>query len=209
MSRVKEKLMLDISHWNNFPDNIDHQFVMVKLTEGIGYVDPKACEHIKECAANNTPVGVYHFVRADLNGNSLREVEHFINNVKLYSNVEVIALDVEGASLRVPGIEGIIQQFVKLLMSEFPNKKVVVYCSANEAKRFSECGCELWVADWSSATIEDSSNKYGFNVEHVWAWQFTPNYNGAGYDGSYIFKSLDGGDFITELVALLDKYNIR
>lgn len=64
---------VDVSHHQGLIDwgaalRSGISFVYVKLTEGVGYTDPKADLHIKTARTAGTLVGGYHFARPDTNG---------------------------------------------------------------------------------------------------------------------------------------------
>ena len=87
---------IDISNWqaNLNAGTINADFVIVKATEGTGYVNPVCDRHYQQAKAAGKKLGVYHFAR---NGsNSARaEAEFFVNNIKGYIKEAILVLDWE------------------------------------------------------------------------------------------------------------------
>ena len=90
----------DVSHHQGTVDyksaaNAGHAFVVVKASEGVGYVDPAFATNRAKAHAAGLAVGLYHFARA---GDPIAEAEFFCATTDPLSPGEFIVLDWE-----VPG----------------------------------------------------------------------------------------------------------
>ncbi len=91
---------IDVSHWQGDIDwqrvaNDDVAYVLIKLTEGVGYVDPRAHEYARGAREAGLEVGFYHFAtpKAD---DALEEAAAFLEALDDAPDYTVIpALDLE------------------------------------------------------------------------------------------------------------------
>lgn len=88
---------IDIAHHQGNPDfkrikaaGID--YVMVKATEGVNYVDPCFAANAAAAIAAGLPIGVYHFLRAGIAADQARDC---IAAIKPYKVTWPVAVDVE------------------------------------------------------------------------------------------------------------------
>jgi len=84
----------DLSHFNtgielSIAKESGLQFVFLKATEGLTFVDPTYEERLKECRDLGIPVGAYHFGTGD---DPVFQSEHFM---RVASTADVLALDFE------------------------------------------------------------------------------------------------------------------
>lgn len=87
---------IDISKWQDSLNagTIPADFVIIKATEGVGYVDPSCDKHFQQALKAGKKLGVYHFARPD--GNSaIAEAEFFVANIKGYIKKAILVLDWE------------------------------------------------------------------------------------------------------------------
>lgn len=104
---------IDLSHWNAVTDSNfypDCEFIIVKATEGKGYVDVQAKSHLTQwdvyCEKVGQPplFGFYHFARPDIGNTWKEEAEHFLERVadildyKYVTFPYIMALDVEAGA---------------------------------------------------------------------------------------------------------------
>ena len=87
---------IDISNWQSginlsaIAKDID--FVIVKATEGIGFVD-KSCDRFFQAAKDlGKPLGFYHFARTN---DARKEADFFYQNTKNYFGQAIPILDWE------------------------------------------------------------------------------------------------------------------
>ena len=162
--------------------------VVVKATEGIGWVDKSCDGFVQQCLTHGIPFGFYHFAR---NNNAASEAEYFRNNTKGYERRGIPILDWEdGQSVAW------VNQFVEhyhALTGIWP----WVYGNAwrfNQGTVNPNCG--RWIAGYPQSGIMDinfgmnNPFPYAVNGGGVCAWQFTSCARIAGYGGN-----LDGDVF--------------
>lgn len=73
-------------------------FLIIKATEGTGYVDKSCDKHYQRAKKQGKLLGVYHFARPDLNkgtDGAKREANYFYNNCKNYFREAIVVLDWE------------------------------------------------------------------------------------------------------------------
>lgn len=88
---------IDISMHQNGLDlsKVSCDFVIVKATEGIGYVDP-LCDHFYQQAKRlGKKLGFYHFARPTAANDPIEEARFFYNNTKNYFHEAIPILDWE------------------------------------------------------------------------------------------------------------------
>lgn len=89
---------VDVSHWQKPQDWHKHkadgkQFVFVKATEGVGYVDPMFKAHVQGARNAGLLVGAYHFFRPSLP--YAIQAEHFLTTCSAVTLDLPPALDME------------------------------------------------------------------------------------------------------------------
>ena len=85
---------IDISNYQRSIDisAVPCDFVIVKSTEGTGYVSPSFTSQINAAANAGKLLGVYHYI----NGvGAEAEMQHFYNNIKPWVGKAIICLDWE------------------------------------------------------------------------------------------------------------------
>lgn len=87
----------DQSYWQ--PNQItEGDFILVKATEGTGYVDP-TCDAKYQMNKNaGKCLGVYHYARPDLGTTAKDEAKFFVDNIKGYIGEAILVLDWESAN---------------------------------------------------------------------------------------------------------------
>ncbi|GAK30558.1 lyzozyme M1 [Weissella oryzae SG25] len=133
---------------------IGADFVIVKATEGLNYINPVADQHYQQAKAASKLLGVYHFMTAD---DPRAQAEFFVNNVGGYVGEAVLVLDFEAGGLAL-GSNGakVFLDRVKELTGVAP----LIYMSK----------CTINQMDWSAVAPD-----YG-----LWAAQYA-NYARTGY----------------------------
>ena len=91
---------LALSHWQSDFDAFNSvDFAIIKVTEGVGYVDP-ACDKLYQKAKKaGKLLGVYHFARPDLGNSAIEEADWFIKNIQGYLREAILVLDWESGCL--------------------------------------------------------------------------------------------------------------
>lgn len=87
----------DQSYWQ--PNKVtDGDFILIKATEGTGYVDPTCDAKYQLNKSAGKLLGVYHYARPDLGTTPEEEARFFVENCKGYIGEAILALDWESAN---------------------------------------------------------------------------------------------------------------
>lgn len=147
--------LIDISSWQSgldlpglYAKNPALDGVIVKLTQGTGYINPDADSWLSWLRANGKPFGTYHYL--DGSG-AAAEARHYVEALKKYPG-GVLALDYE-AGVMQKGTD-----YLKAALDEvhrLTGIKPLVYCSqvscleAQDFTAISAAGYLLWVAQYA------------------------------------------------------------
>ena len=144
----------DMSKWQN---NVvsDKDFIIVKATEGTGYVDPTCDAKYQMNKKAGKLLGVYHFARPDLQkgtDGARREAQYFVNNIKGYIGEAILVLDWEQ-----PGTTGQVD-WAKAWLDEvyrLTTVRPLIYMSAsvvngNNWSSVANANYGLWIAGYPS-----------------------------------------------------------
>lgn len=183
-------LVADVSSWN--PDTpaffqtlrrANTKAVIVKLSEGTGYRNPKAAQQVKNAWANNMHAHGYHYAQFQTAAQAEAEARYFASTAKLrgLNQTSVMALDLEDASLKGE-LTGRVAAFLAALKKAgYP--KVDLYTSASwiwyhrvDLTKLPQLN--LWIARYQATQP---------GVANVGTWQFTSNFQGLKVDMSYDF----------------------
>lgn len=95
---------IDISGWQSGIDvsAVDADFVIVKATGGIGYVNPDFRRQADQTLASGKMLGLYHFAGDSNPGSWEQEAAHFIETVRDYIGRAVMVLDWEADATEWP-----------------------------------------------------------------------------------------------------------
>lgn len=171
---------IDISSWNgdiNIAVLQDCDFVIVKATEGLTYVNPYYSKADETLAANKL-LGVYHYGRMN---NASAEADHFIKHYKKFKYRAIPVLDWE-ENQSVAWVNEFVRHF---------HEETGVWCwiYANPW-RFNQGGveknCSRWIAAYPNDKVAYFSTDPG-NVPptdgEVCAWQYSSNGRVSPYEG--------------------------
>ena len=162
--------------------------VVVKATEGLGYVGKHCDKFIQQCISNGIPFGFYHFGR---NSDAKAEAEFFRKSTVGYEGKGIPVLDWE-ADQSVSWVNAFVERYHELT-GVWP----WVYANPwrfKQGKVNENCG--RWVAGYPKNGITDinygidNSLPGSYNVGSVCAWQFSSSVRIGGYNGN-----LDGDVF--------------
>ena len=189
---------IDISNWQKelsiaaIKNQVD--FIIVKATEGIGYVDKSCDGFVQACIKNDVPFGFYHFAR---NNNAAAEAEYFRNQTKGYEGKGIPVLDWEDDQ-SVSWVNKFVERYHELT-GVWP----WVYGNPWRFKQGTvNKNCGRWVAGYPKNGITDinygvnNSLPDSYNVGSVCAWQFSSSVTLSGYSGG-----LDGDVFYGDKAA--------
>lgn len=183
---------IDISSWQDDIDlrkvivNNSLDFVIIKATEGAGFVE-KTCDYwVQTCISNGTLWGFYHYAYSD--GNAPEdEAMFFYEACKNYFGHGIPILDIETDKISDWG--NWCQRFIDkihALTGIYP----MIYTSSAFMDRFEKtklpATCGMWVAQYpyyahgfDNITYEDGSYPWPF----IAIWQFTSQGQLSGYTG--------------------------
>ena len=161
-------------------------FVIMKLTEGITFDDPKAAAYLAMIEEDDTAeppaIGFYHYARPEYNTPE-DEAKHFLRqlkNVYEYKRGAVLALDVEGRALSVKGLDNWCWTWCDYVY-RMTGVKPMIYLQKAALKQLPRCATSdfgLWVASWSDT-----------KPRKVQPWPFVAiwQYSSLGLDKDYFF----------------------
>lgn len=183
---------IDISKWQSGIDlsAVNADFVIVKATEGIGYVDKSCDGFFQKALSLGKKLGFYHFARPT--NDPVREADFFYNNCRGYFGKGIPILDWEsGNTSNVTWAKRWLDRVYQL-----SGVKPVIYMSESvvNANNWSEVAAAdygLWVAKY-----RDNNPDYNYNMANVgsrphvkwwkfycmWQWTSTGRLN--GYSGN-------------------------
>ena len=168
------------------------QGVIVKATQGTGYVNPK-CNHQWNLAGQlGKKRGLYHYAGG---GNPVSEAQYFINNIKNYVGQAILILDWESNQNASWGSTTWARQFVDevhRLTGVWP----LLYVQESALGQVANCAkdCGLWVAkyasmNWHSWVLPNMAVGSGA-FQAITGWQFT----GDDVDRSIFYIDSDAWD---------------
>lgn len=183
---------IDISKWQTGIDlsKVDCDFVIVKATEGIGYVDRKCDSFYQQAKRLGKKLGFYHFARP--RNDAVREAQYFYNNTKNYFGEAIPILDWEAENKSdVAWAKRWLDEVYRL-----SGVKPLIYMSESVANAYNwssvaNADYGLWVAKY-----RDNNPDYNYNMSNagsrprvkwwnfycMWQWTSTGRLN--GYSGN-------------------------
>lgn len=151
-------------------------FVIVKATEGTGYVSNVCDGQYQRAKKAGKLLGVYHFARPDLNkgvDGAKREAQYFVKNIKGYIKEAILVLDYEVAPYS--------DDWSFAFMQEVHNQTGVwpmLYASASKINGFNwsktAANCGLWIAGYPAKYDVTNPPVPGVNdmPYKIGAWKF-------------------------------------
>lgn len=141
---------VDISNWqqNLNPAAIEGDFIIVKASEGVGYISPTYHSQAEGTLNSGKLLGVYHYVNGSV---AAEEAAFFVTQAKPYVGRALLALDWEkqGNSQfgNVEYLKQVAQEVIRLT-----GVRPLIYCSASilgtVAPVAQSLNCGLWVAQY-------------------------------------------------------------
>lgn len=189
-------------------ETIPADFVIVKATEGVGYVNPYCDKHFQQALKAGKKLGVYHFARNSSN-DAIAEADFFLKNIQGYIKNAILVLDWEdgGAVKDVAWAKRFLDR-----VFEKTGVKALIYMSesvvnSHDWSSVANADYGLWVAKY-----RDNAADFNYNMElagtvpsvkywkgyAMWQWSSTGRLD--GYDGN-----LDVNEFYGDKEAW-DKY---
>lgn len=140
---------IDISRWQGYIDlsRVPCDFVIVKATQGTGYVSPTFKAQIEQADSLGKLLGVYHYASA---GGAEKEADHFLNTVHDYIGKAILALDWEGeqnANFNNPSYAMDFLNYVKSKTGVTP----FIYMSKSVCRQYKwDSEYPLWCAQYAN-----------------------------------------------------------
>jgi lysozyme len=174
---------VDVSHWQGGLDvaATGADFVIVKATDGVGWIDPEAVNFWRDARAAGQRTGLYHFYQGD----PTREADFFVASVRPAVGESILVLDFETNTSDVAGAKTWLDR-VRAATGVTP----VIYMSQSVAAGHDWSSVAsrypLWVARYGTSSYGDT----GAWPEPL-LWQYTDAHHTAGYtvDGDYFYGS--------------------
>lgn len=170
----------DQSKWqgNNVTEG---DFIIIKATEGVGYVDPTCDAKYQMNKAAGKLLGVYDFARPDL-GSAEAEAQYFVDNTKGYIGEAILVLDWEqpGTQSNVGWAKEWLDKVYKLT-----GVRPLIYMSASVVNSYDWSSVAkdygLWIAGYPNAYNVPNPPRpnpgdmpYRIGAWEFWAiWQYT------------------------------------
>lgn len=207
---------VDVSSFNNANTteytNAGADFVLVKVSEGLDYRNPKAKAQVDSAKQNNVVPMAYHYARFSGNSNvAVQEGNYAVSSAKL-SGVLVgsfLACDYEQGSGNETGGDResnttAILAFLDTIVSA--GYKPLLYSGAylmknkiNTSRILAKYPNCLWVAAYP---YKGATNTADFNyfpsMEGVAIWQFTDNWRGMDVDGNINLLELETNGSVSQ-----------
>lgn len=175
---------IDISNWQNGINLslVPCDFVIVKCTQGTGYVSPDAARQVEQALVAGKAVGIYHYISG---GNANAEAEYFYNNCKGWMGKVVWCLDWESIENAAWGNTSYLDQCVKRL-AQLTGKPPIIYASSSvfpsDVAKVNNCG--TWVAQYANMNTTGYQNApwnegaYGCTIRQYSSAGRLSGYNG-------------------------------
>lgn len=172
--------------------------VIIKATEGIGYVNPYCDEFFQQGLKLGKLLGVYHFARNASGNTPQKEADYFIQHTKGYIGKAIPVLDWEDKNT---GEVTWAFQWLQIVEKAY-GCKPWIYMSeyvenSHNWKKVAEAGYGLWIAKYRDNVIDknwDMKNAGPIPTVKDWkfyaAWQWTSSLVLDGWSGK-----LDGSIF--------------
>ena len=185
---------IDISMWQNGIDlsAVKADFVIVKATEGIGYVDKTCDKFFQKALSLGKKIGFYHFARPTQHNDPVREADFFYENCKGYFGKAIPILDWEAENKQNVA-------YAKAWLDRVYQRsgvKPVIYMSESVVNSYdwssvANADYGLWVAKY-----RDNNPDYNYNMSNagsrprvkwwkfycMWQWTSTGRLDGYGHN---------------------------
>lgn len=145
----------------------------MKVTEGVGFTDPKFKRNQSEARRVELPLGYYHFARPDLNNTPEGEARFFLDTVGELKEGEIIALDYEVENRVQPHVDWC-KKWLDYVLQKI-GVKPLIYMSESVVHTWDwsivvNAGYGLWIAKYLYNPNPDYT---GFNTGK---WPFAAMY---------------------------------
>lgn len=141
---------IDISGWQGDLDiaEVPCDFVIIKATQGVGYVSDACDPHVQQAIALGKPFGFYHYVNG---AGATAEADFFVDSCANYFGVGIPCIDWESIQNAAWGNTGYLMKLVKRVIDR-TGVKPLIYASASafpwDVAQALDCGA--WVAQYAN-----------------------------------------------------------
>lgn len=142
---------IDVASWQQSLDlrQISYDFVVVKATEGTGYINPCCDTHVQQVIEMGKLFGVYHYANG---GDPIAESNFFLQNIQGYIRKGILVLDFESGDNAAWNANP--NEWIKAWCDNVYNQtgvRPLVYIQASALDKVSGIGdYGLWVAQYAS-----------------------------------------------------------
>lgn len=143
---------IDISSWQTGINlaAVMADFVIIKATEGTGYVNPDCDRSYQQAKRACKLRGVYHYANG---GNATAEADYFLANIEGYIKDAILCLDWESQNNPLCGTGGPARNWISTWCNRIVEKtgvKPLIYASASLYSEVSGIGdYGLWIAQYA------------------------------------------------------------
>lgn len=161
---------IDISRWQKDIQlsRVPCDFVIVKATQGTGYVSPTYKQQITSAEALGKYLGVYHYASS---GGATAEAEHFLQTVADYIGKAILVLDWEGeqnANFNNPSYALDFLNYVKKRTGITP----FIYMSKSVCRQYKwDASFPLWCAQYRNQQSSGYQAQPWTDAKGFGAWQ--------------------------------------
>lgn len=124
-------------------------FVIVKATEGVNYVNPDCDRAVQQCIKLGKCWGTYHYVNGS---GAVAEADYYVDNIKGYLGRGILCIDWEGGSNRAWGNYTYLDALVSRVI-ERTGIKPLIYVQASAYTQTAAVAqrhdCGLWIAQYA------------------------------------------------------------
>lgn len=168
---------VDVSKWQGTIDwsNFHLDFAMIKVSEGVGFVDPSFSRNNSEVVKRGIPHGFYHYVYGS--GNTPEEeANFFLDTLKQLDPGEVLAIDFEEPS-KVANPVDYVRRMAQVMMDRVGVKPLIYLnsslCNGYDWTPVVNLGCGLWIANYGSDTGSPQGEPSFSHWPFYAMWQYT------------------------------------
>lgn len=186
-------------------------FVILKVSEGVGFLDPKAKRNQSEARRVGLPLGFYHFARPDIGNAPEKEAQWFLDQIGELMDGEVLALDYElnKTADQKPEHVDWCKKWLDYIFSKTACRPLI-YMSESVVLKFDwkplvDASYGLWIAKYLNNPTPDASYNTGkWSFAAMYQWTSKQHVPGV-LDGT---GNVDGDVFFGD-VATFKKYGYK
>lgn len=150
----------DVSHHQKPYEYLDVKtkghtdFVIIKLTEGVGYADPKWKAHLD--ANTDKLIGFYHYARPETGNTAVQEAKWFVDKLKETKLLgeAVLVLDYEGDAHNIGQDWALAWCEEVYRLTGVRPLLYTAYSMINKYNKLADKNYGLWVAKWGSEPLK-------------------------------------------------------